>query len=330
MSTLATTNIKHPSSASNNIVLDASGNVNIDSNTLYVDATNNRVGIGVASPLGRLDSSWGGYGTSQAPALMIGANISANTSRTSSTRKMGLISGPHYDNGTDIGFIRFDSASTVTELQLGGTAEKRGATNISFYTATTNTATPSERVRINNTGTLSVYGPADNPSVNFSVSHGPGTHQSLAIYSGGSGTTSLGTKQFFVQNNGDVRNTNNSYGAISDVKLKENIVNASSQWSDIKALQVRKYNLKEETGHQTHTQIGLVAQEAELVSPGLVSESPDRDAEGNDLGTVTKSVNYSVLYMKAVKALQEAMERIEQLETSNADLLDRVTALESA
>jgi hypothetical protein len=62
----------------------------------------------------------------------------------------------------------------------------------------------------------------------------------------------------------------------------------------------------------------------------LVTESPDRDAEGNDLGTVTKSVNYSVLYMKAVKALQEAMERIEQLETSNADLLDRVTALESA
>ena len=62
MSTLATTNIKHPSSASNNIVLDASGNVNIDSNTLYVDATNNRVGIGVASPLGRLDSSWGGGG----------------------------------------------------------------------------------------------------------------------------------------------------------------------------------------------------------------------------------------------------------------------------
>jgi hypothetical protein len=74
----------------------------------------------------------------------------------------------------------------------------------------------------------------------------------------------------------------------------------------------------------------LVAQEAELVSPGLVSESPDRDDEGNDLGTVTKSVNYSVLYMKAVKALQEAMERIEQLEANNADLLARVSALESA
>ena len=119
------------------------------------------------------------------------------------------------------------------------------------------------------------------------------------------------TRVFVVTASGNVTNTNNSYGAISDLKLKENIVDANSQWSDIKALQVRKYNFKND---QAHTQIGLVAQEVELVSPGLVSKSPDLDEEGNDLGTVTKSVNYSVLYVKAVKALQEAMERIEHLE----------------
>jgi hypothetical protein len=130
---------------------------------------------------------------------------------------------------------------------------------------------------------------------------------------------------FVVGADGNVTNTNNSYGGISDIKLKENIVDANSQWDDLKALQVRNYNFKE---GQTHTQIGLIAQEVELVSSGLVSESPDRDAEGNDLGTVTKSVNYSVLYMKAVKALQEAMERIEALEASNADMIARVTALE--
>ena len=126
---------------------------------------------------------------------------------------------------------------------------------------------------------------------------------------------------FYVFSNGNVQNTNNSYTAISDIKLKENIVDASSQWDDLKAIQVRNYNFKEETGHETHTQLGVIAQEIELVSPGLVSESPDRDEDGNDLGTTTKSVNYSVLYMKAVKALQEAMERIETLET-------RLTALE--
>ena len=67
----------------------------------------------------------------------------------------------------------------------------------------------------------------------------------------------------------------------------------------------------------------MIAQEIEQVSPGLVTETPDRDASGVDLGTVTKSVNYSVLYMKAVKALQEAMERIETLEA-------KVAALEAA
>ena len=85
-------------------------------------------------------------------------------------------------------------------------------------------------------------------------------------------------------------------------------------------MQVRNYNFKPETNYETYTQIGVVAQEVETVSPGLVTESPDTDEEGNDLGTTTKSVNYSVLYMKAVKALQEAMDRIETLEAKVAAL----------
>ena len=77
------------------------------------------------------------------------------------------------------------------------------------------------------------------------------------------GSTGLGagTNSFRVYTNGNVQNTNNSYGSISDQNLKENIVDATSQWDDIKALQVRKYNFREATGHQTHTQLGLIAQE---------------------------------------------------------------------
>ena len=128
------------------------------------------------------------------------------------------------------------------------------------------------------------------------------------------------SQRLIIRDSGNVLNANNSYGAISDAKLKENIEDAGSQWSDFRSLRVRNYNFKQETGQPTHRQIGLIAQEAETVCPGLVSTAPDRDEEGNELGTVTKSINYSVLYMKAVKALQEAMERIETLESRLAAL----------
>jgi hypothetical protein len=181
-----------------------------------------------------------------------------------------------------------------------------------FSTTADGASSPTERVRISSDGTLNSFN-ADGIISRSSAAAGT-TINGFALTYGATNTTS-GTVSFVVKTNGNVQNTNNSYGSISDLKLKENIVDAKSQWDDLKALQVRNYNFKE---GQTHTQIGLVAQEAELVSPGLVSESPDRDEEGNDLGTVTKSVNYSVLYMKAVKALQEAMERIETLEAKVA------------
>jgi len=171
-------------------------------------------------------------------------------------------------------------------------------------------------MRIGKTGGIQAF--STNNSHSFRSNRTSAAEQILLVRNNAT-TVSDGTEVFRVMADGDCENTNNSYGAISDIKLKENIVDANSQWADLKALQVRNYSFKTETGFSTHTQIGLIAQEAELVSPGLVTESPDRDEEGNDLGTVTKSVNYSVLYMKAVKALQEAMERIETLEQRLSD-----------
>ena len=126
--------------------------------------------------------------------------------------------------------------------------------------------------------------------------------------------------KFQLKGDGDAQNTNNNYSGLSDSKLKENIVDANSQWDDIKAIQVRNYNYKADTPYSTHTQIGVIAQELETVCPGLVKDNIDEDGDGNDLGTVTKTVHYSVLYMKAVKALQEAMTRIETLEAKVAAL----------
>jgi hypothetical protein len=184
-----------------------------------------------------------------------------------------------------------------------------------FSTTADGASTPTGRMRISSEGRTDAFGTSETLRVRTAATTAAASI-AIRLQAGATSITAGGTTEFQVTSNGNVANTTNSYGAISDIKLKENIVDANSQWNDLKALQVRNYNFKE---GQTHTQIGLVAQEAELVSPGLVNESPDHDAEGNDLGTVTKSVNYSVLYMKAVKALQEAMERIETFEQRLSD-----------
>jgi hypothetical protein len=120
----------------------------------------------------------------------------------------------------------------------------------------------------------------------------------------------------FIYDSGNVVNTNNSYGAISDAKLKENIVDASPKLADLMQVQVRNYNLIGETTKQ----LGVVAQELETVFPAMIEESPDRDAEGNDLGTTTKSVKYSVFVPMLIKAIQEQQALITQLQADVATL----------
>ena len=182
--------------------------------------------------------------------------------------------------------------------------------------------------------------------------------------------------RFRVNNDGDVKNHDNSYGSTSDERIKSDIVDANSQWNDIKAIKVRNYKKKDDVrqyGDNAKIQIGVIAQELEAVSPKLVKEvTPSKsdilsdsvfgtlytadDAETQDAVLYTsddqevidgdknvgdiktpstkkvgdiketkdqvKSVSYSVLYMKAIKALQEAMTRIETLEA-------KVTTLEN-
>ena len=180
-----------------------------------------------------------------------------------------------------------------------------------------------ERMRIDSSGVLQTL----NSPYSY-LSSNSTSNSSLTIKKTVSGAESIDYLQcrdssnnlkMGVQGNGNVINTNNSYGSVSDVNLKENIVDANSQWDDIKALKVRNFNFKDDT--KKTKMLGVVAQEIEIVSAGLVSESIDRDPDTNeDLGTTTKSVKYSILYMKAIKALQEAQARIETLETKVAAL----------
>ena len=129
------------------------------------------------------------------------------------------------------------------------------------------------------------------------------------------------TECFKVAGTGNVSNTNNSYGALSDIKLKENIVDATPKLDDLMKVKIRNYNLIGDDKKQ----IGVVAQELEEVFPNMIDESIDyeykniEDEDGNiteeniDLGTTTKSVKYSVFVPMLIKAIQELKAEIEIL-----------------
>jgi hypothetical protein len=309
--------------------------------------TNVRFGGGGETPTTQLETAGNTYSNGLSVINNSNSNYPANL-------WIGATGGSAIGSNTIIGsqtlgninFVGADGSNLIHGARIHADVDGTiGAndlpTRLVFSTTADGASSPTERMRISNGGQISQFSDTGWENIRASSASAAGTTRSFYIGYHSATGVNTGTLSYRVYTNGNVQNTNNSYGAISDIKLKENIVDANSQWDDLKALQVRNYNFKE---GQTHTQIGLVAQEVELVSPGLVSESPDRDEEGNDLGTVTKSVNYSVLYMKAVKALQEAIAKIETLEGMVAvnnitideqqhqlsTLAARLTALESA
>jgi len=209
-----------------------------------------------------------------------------------------------------------------------GDGTVRNYVNNLGFTAISNTLSSSTRFNSGSQSAHVVHNSTGDITQFIENSHGSNPY---GLYIHFSGATPDNNSEYFllcadstanraiIRSNGNLQNANNSYGAISDEKLKEQIKDSSSQWDDIKALQVRKFKMKEDVAKgdsDEHWKLGVVAQELETAGMGgLVDESPDLDENNKDLGTKTKSVKYSILYMKAVKALQEAMTRIETLET---------------
>ena len=120
-----------------------------------------------------------------------------------------------------------------------------------------------------------------------------------------------GAFKFRVADSGNVTNTNNSYGAISDIKLKENITDATPKLDDLLKVKIKNFNY---IGSE-EKQLGVIAQELEEVFPSMIEIHNDTDKEGNDLGTTTKSVKYSVFVPMLIKAIQELTEKVNELES---------------
>ena len=241
--------------------------------------------------------------------------------------------GGNVSNGDNIGrlmFMGFDGVNFIEAASIDGFVD--GVVNtqndmparLVFSTTQDGSNSPTERMRIDDEGII--YHNSSNHGLSTSLTQSAGTikYAFRAHHSGTAGSYG-GTICFNVWSNGNVENTNNSYGPISsDERLKQDIVDVGSQWDDIKGIRLTKFRYKNNpTGE---LQLGPIAQELEQVCPNLITRRPASEEEiadtSNELveGDDVLSFKASILYMKAVKALQEAMERIEQLEAKVAAL----------
>jgi hypothetical protein len=121
---------------------------------LFVNAANDRVGIGTTSPVGKLDV----VQDNASFTMVIGSDLTATT-RTDATRKAFRIGAPHYTNAEEpIAMFIGDMESSTTTLKFGGgTSVGNSATEIQFFTAAnTTTTTGTQRVTINSSGNVGI------------------------------------------------------------------------------------------------------------------------------------------------------------------------------
>ncbi|MCV2359626.1 tail fiber domain-containing protein [Paucibacter sp. TC2R-5] len=325
-----------------------SGQVNFGSGAVVTDAAGN-VGLGTSSPTAALDVSRVGLGGNCSFFVRAGAGANANIDLAGGGNTAGgtsfllrqdlngdaLVLNRHATGNLILGTNGFGSARIDSSGNF-----LAGVTSGSFHRLVKNNSSNYAAEVYNQSG-ASGYGlsvsSASTAATGATWNHIDAFSNSVSV--------------FRVGGQGNVTNTNNSYGAISDIKLKEDITDASPKLEDLMRVRVVNYKLKDQPEVK---QLGVIAQELELIFPGLVEESHDsheitkthevevpavlgedgeivspatvRQEEYTErelTGEVTKSVKYSVFVPMLIKAVQEQQALIDRLTT-------RVAVLEQA
>ena len=275
------------------------GDVAFDTNTLKVDSSNNRVGIGNSSPSHLLDATVSSGGAS--------ARFGTTHNSGDNDATVIITSG-----GSGDAMLRFDyEGSNTDRARLGTTSSGQ---DLKFFTAGNNERTridSSGRVLINRTSNstaaphskLSVLGDSAVSVVTLQV----GTNGYSAIVFLNASGTSVGT---IVANA-----SSTAYNTSSDYRLKQGVEDMTGAIDRVKALAPKRFQF---TAEPDTTVDGFLAHEAQTVVPEAITGTHNElDADDNP---VYQGIDQSKLVPLLTGALKEAIAKIETLETKVAAL----------
>ena len=210
-------------------------------------------------------------------------------------------------NTAEIGKLAFTRSAATNKdhasiRALTASSDADAGAHMAFLTKTLNSGI-AERMRINSAGDVSIGTTNVDNGGRFKVlnsdgeytagffnSHGSTPYGLLLNFAGAAPDNNTqhflhcsdtGGDRLFIYADGDVANHDGTYGTISDVKFKQDIVDVRSYWDDFKSLQYRKFRHKTDVAVDADApyRLGLIAQEVETIFPALVPESPDGDIE---------------------------------------------------
>ena len=227
-------------------------------------------------------------------------------------------------DGTRCGYISFqgaDGSDLVDAASIAGEVDGTPGANdmpgrLVFSTTADGAASPTERMRISNDGTVYV-GTTSKTGEGIALED---TSNGGRLYIGRNNNDSVAEFQYSGTRVGqiNVTSTSTSYITSSDYRLKENVVPLTGAIDRLQQIPVHRFNFIVDPDK---TVDGFIAHEAQAVVPECVTG--EKDAVDDNGNPVYQGIDQSKLVPLLTAALQEAVAEIKALK-------DRVTALEGA
>ena len=330
-STSGYTEIDAPAVAGSNTIVLPSGNGSANqllkngstagslefSSNVYIDSSQ-RLLVGTSSAR----SNFRLYGTNYSSSLQSeGSQVIALSGVRAGGAFGVLANSTTAVNGDVAGVLSFlasDGTNLIHAAEILGLVDGTPGTNdmpgrLVFSTTADGASSPTERMRINQAGTVSISGYGDSDG-NYNLISGTLSVDGKAALKCIAGSTAGRTQIAFANPNGIVGTISSTasataYNTSSDYRLKENVVPLTGAADRLNQLQVHRFNFITDPDK---TVDGFIAHEAQAVVPECVTGT--KDAVDDDGNPIYQGIDQSKLVPLLTAALQEALAKIETLE----------------